>query len=132
MVSQIFLWWSSISNLIQNNEGLYLDSREIWEQLIKTALQDTVLSEDEHSFLSNVLSDLESYENTVSRALEDGIIDANEKANLFTLRMRLIQKMYDIANSDNKITDEETELIRTTQHIINSLADMERSSKKDY
>ena len=28
--------------------------------------------------------------------------------------------------------DEETELIRTTQHIINSLADMELSSKKDY
>ena len=109
-----------------------MDSREIWEQLIKTALQDTVLSEDEHSFLSNVLSDLESYENTVSRALEDGIIDANEKANLFTLRMRLIQKMYDIANSDNKITDEETELIRTTQHIINSLADMYRSSKNEY
>lgn len=109
-----------------------MDSREIWERLIKTALQDTVLSNDEHSFLSKVLSDLESYESTVTKALEDGIIDANEKANLFILRMKLIQKMYDVANSDNKITEEETELIRTTQHIINSLADMEQSSKKDY
>lgn len=109
-----------------------MDIREIWERLIKTALADTILSEDEHSFLSNVLSDLESYENTVSRALEDGIIDSSEKANLFTLRVNLIKKMYDIANVDDKITSEESELIRTTQYIINSLADMEHTSNKDF
>ncbi len=109
-----------------------MDSREIWESLIKTALSDTILSDDEYSFLTNVLSDLESYETTVSRALEDGIIDATEKANLFTLRVNLIKKMYDIANIDNKITSEESELIRTTQHIINSLADMKQSSSKDF
>ncbi len=109
-----------------------MDSREIWERLIKTALKDTILSKDEHNFLKNVLLDLETYENTLSKALEDGIIDGGEQANLFTMRMQLIQKMYDVANMDDHITDEESELIRTTQSIINSLADIEKSSPKEF
>lgn len=109
-----------------------MDNREIWERLIKTALEDTVLSNDEHNFLKNVLSDLETYEKTLSHALEDGIIDVNEKANLFIMRTQLIKKMYEIANIDDKITDEETELIRTTQNIINSLADIEHHSPRDF
>ncbi|MCE7733876.1 MAG: hypothetical protein GPJ54_03290 [Candidatus Heimdallarchaeota archaeon] len=130
VVANIFL--NTFNPNFDSREVADLDNREIWERLIKTALEDSVLSSDEHSFLKNVLSDLETYENTLSHALEDGIIDVKEKANLFIMRTQLIKKMYDIANIDDKITDEEIELIRATQKIINSLADIEHHSPQDF
>ncbi|MHA2100998.1 MAG: hypothetical protein ACW99A_20175 [Candidatus Kariarchaeaceae archaeon] len=109
-----------------------METREIWERLITTALKDTVLSADEYNLLKTVLSDLEKYEETLSRALRDGIIDTTEKADLFSQRIQIIRRMFDVANEDNQITDEESDLIRTTQRIINELAAIEEAAPKDF
>jgi uncharacterized tellurite resistance protein B-like protein len=113
-------------------EDEILETREIWERLITTALKDTVLSADEYNLLKTVLSDLEKYEETLSRALRDGIIDTTEKADLFSQRIQIIRRMFDVANEDNQITDEESDLIRTTQRIINELAAIEEAAPKDF
>ncbi len=97
-------------------------SHEIMSRLKEAALRDGIITEEENSLISNIVLDVEAYSQMVNKALEDGVIDGAEKIELFEGRMEILEKAYEIAREDHKITDDEKEILKTICKLVLNLA----------
>lgn len=97
-------------------------SLEIWEKLRETALKDGIISEEENTLISNIALDVEAYAQMVDKALNDGIIDEAEQIELFEGRMEILEKAYEMARADHKITDDEKEILKSICKLVLNLA----------
>ena len=98
-----------------------LSSNDVWDALQKVALEDGVITEEERRLISNIVLDVEAYSNMVDKALEDGIINKNERVELFEGRIEILENAYSIAREDRSISSDETELLKSIVKMILSI-----------
>ena len=98
-------------------------SEEIWKLLREKALSDGIITLEEEKLISNIVLDVEAYNQMVHEAREDGKITENEKTELFEGRIEILEKAYAIAREDQNISDDEVEILKS---IVKLVLDMEK------
>ena len=95
-----------------------LDIKKIYMQLVKQALADGVISEDESRLLAEANSRLKDYKELFDRAGEDDIITEEEKEMLQEAHGALMEKVSGIATADDEVTPEEEALLKVLSDLI--------------
>jgi ATP-binding cassette subfamily B protein len=100
-------------------------SKNLWQELLHTALADQIITEDEHVLLEKIMKNIELYGKILDDALEDRIITKKEKKMLVDARTRLWRDAYDTVYSDLVITGEEMAILDKLRTILSHLEDFE-------
>ena len=85
--------------------------KEIWSNLLNTAMKDGVITEEEEKLLKTILQSIEEFEKLLRKAKEDGIITEKEEEELFNLREKIWEKAYAVAKEDKNISIDEHEIL---------------------
>ncbi len=93
----------------------------IYAILRTTALRDGRISDDEAKMLDSVIQELDGYSRVLVKAMEDGIIDSEEKKELDKWRKRVWNKAVEVVTDDGVINEDEHELLLSLVEIINTL-----------
>ena len=93
------------------------EANEIWNELVKLAEEDGVISKDEDDLMKSILSDLGEYTSTLEKAQSDGKIDVHEFKELREFRANIVKKAIKKAKLDDKITKDELRIIHKLQQI---------------
>ncbi|MDH5403005.1 MAG: hypothetical protein OEY49_10985 [Candidatus Heimdallarchaeota archaeon] len=86
-------------------------SKDIYDMLFKKAMEDDIITPDEEAILQSVMTVGKRYDTLKEKALEDGVLDNFEYNRLNTLRGKILEKSFNIADSDNQISEDERELL---------------------
>ncbi|MHA2250065.1 MAG: ABC transporter ATP-binding protein [Candidatus Kariarchaeaceae archaeon] len=100
-------------------------SKKEWGELIKLVLKDQVVTNDEYHLLVNILDNFQLYGSTLDAALEDNVIDDNERNELIKTREKLIIDATNIANHDKIISSDEQEILDRLLFIVQELRALE-------
>ena len=95
----------------------------IWDKLKEVAMDDGKLTQDERELMATVISDIEKYNETLHKALEDGIIDEREERRLFEGRMQVMEKAYDKAREDLVISEDEKKILKEICKIVREVTE---------
>jgi MFS family permease len=98
-----------------------VDVSIIWDRLMKVALQDGIVDNDEKELLDSIMINLKEYGKTLERALRDNIITEEEKIELLLARNKLIQEAEAVASKDAEITEVEAKIIDKLMKIVHQL-----------
>lgn len=101
---------------------------EIWNHLMEIAQADGVVSTDETRFIETVITNIKNYNDFLSNALEDNVIDRDEKMQLAKLRANILRNSMVQALADTHVTRDERELIKAIKKIHSDL----RKAEKQY
>ncbi len=93
----------------------------IYAILRTTALRDGRISDDEAKTLDSIIQELDGYSRVLVKAMEDGIIDSEEKKELDKWRKRVWNKAVEVVTEDGVINEDEHELLLSLVEIINTL-----------
>lgn len=93
----------------------------IWDELVKVAERDGVITKDEGSLIEVTLQSAEKYEKILQYAIFDGIITDAEKKKLDTTRTEILQKGLFQALDDFQVSDDELRLLTKIKDILRIL-----------
>ncbi|MCY3412022.1 MAG: hypothetical protein INQ03_10365 [Candidatus Heimdallarchaeota archaeon] len=85
--------------------------REIISAMTKIAKADGKITEEEAEILESVHINLMLYDDYVEEALEDGIIDNEEKEVLAGMKQSILTEAFDIAQISDGVSDDELKLL---------------------
>lgn len=105
--------------------GSKININTIFEELKSIALNDNIISEEENSLITAIISNLKEYTKLLNKALKDKKIDNKEKDELFEARMKIMEHAYKAARSDAKISSDEAALLQHICKTVVSLSDYE-------
>ncbi len=91
--------------------------KSIWDELIKVAEEDGIISDDEKVLLENIKKNLEKY----YTSLKEEPKDDSEKLKVFEAQLDIMREAYDTAYLDNKISKDELELLKKLQKIVRKI-----------
>ena len=91
--------------------------KSIWDELIKVAEEDGIISDDEKVLLENIKKNLEKY----YASLKEEPKDDSEKLKVFEAQLDIMREAYDTAYLDNKISKDELELLKKLQKIVRKI-----------
>jgi sporulation protein YlmC with PRC-barrel domain len=80
--------------------------------LMTEAGKDGKITMEEQKLIDTVTVEIEVYYEALDRALEDGIITANEQEKLEEIKEQIIRRSYIVAQEDNQISKNEQNLIK--------------------
>jgi tellurite resistance protein len=103
------------------------EPQKVLDYLVKVAKEDGIISEDENSFLKVVEAEIEKYKTYLGKTLEDSKITLSEKIYLVKSRKEIIQRAIDVVREDDKVTEEEQNLLDTLEI---KLQDLDKYEKK--
>ncbi len=83
------------------------------KQLIEKAKEDEIITEEEAKIIEIAENNIKEYETVLNKALEDGLIDQEERNNLIALEEKLMEETYFQAINDNILDDDEILLLKT-------------------
>ncbi len=108
-------------------ENFNEEPQKVLDYLVKVAKEDGIISEDENSFLKVVEAEIEKYKTYLGKTLEDSKITLSEKIYLVKSRKEIIQRAIDVVREDDKVTEEEQNLLDTLEI---KLQDLDKYEKK--
>ncbi len=103
------------------------EPQKVLDYLVKVAKEDGIISEDENSFLKVVEAEIDKYKTYLGKTLEDSKITLSEKIYLVKSRKEIIQRAIDVVREDDKVTEEEQNLLDTLEI---KLQDLDKYEKK--
>ncbi|MHA2168842.1 MAG: hypothetical protein ACXAB7_02915 [Candidatus Kariarchaeaceae archaeon] len=103
------------------------EPQKVLDYLVKVAKEDGIISDDEKSFLKVVEAEIEKYKTYLGKTLEDSKITLSEKIYLVKSRKEIIQRAIDVVREDDKVTEEEQNLLDTLEI---KLQDLDKYEKK--
>jgi regulator of RNase E activity RraB len=84
---------------------------QVISQMTKVAKQDGKITQEEEELIVEAHINLLAYDQALEEALEDGIIDSQEKELLTGLREQIIQGAWDIAAESDGVSEDELKLL---------------------
>ncbi len=84
-----------------------------YRDMLNQALEDGVISDDEHALLNNIQKNYKVYEEHLKFAMKDGVITDEETNELREKRKNIYKKALETALKDGSITDAELKLLKT-------------------
>jgi MFS family permease len=107
-------------------KDIYQEVSSLTVQDIDNTLTEFELDRDEEEFLRySMMVFLKEYAETFERSITDGLISEDEKIELLLLRNDLINKIEEIALSDNILTTTENVVIEKIKHAVMDLQEIE-------
>ncbi len=94
------------------------DIYKVKAELKEVAMSDGYLSKEEQRLISVIVKNLEAYTDFLKKAVKDGIIDDEERDELFEKRMRVMEGAYETARDDSNISEDEANLLKQVCHLI--------------
>lgn len=101
------------------------DPQDFVNHLLEIANSDGIISDDEKNLISSIEGEIRKYSNELGKALEDGILDRNERLSLMNQRLNLVRKVFDTVQADMKITMDEQDIMDATMNRLSDLSKME-------
>ncbi len=98
------------------NVNKHLDT--IMKDLFNQANRDQIITDDEYILIQSIEIEIDNYIAGLEYALEDGVIDADERDNLQHLVERIHNKAIDVANADGIIDKDEENLIIVLKDVL--------------
>lgn len=102
--------------------------QHISNELLAIAVEDDVISDQESSFIIEVMKEIDHYLALLEKALVDNHISPTEKVSLFKARLDIISRAVKIIKEDATVTMDEKKLFQTLQNIIPQLPGQETNS----
>ena len=104
------------------------DPQEFIDHLLKIANRDGIVSEDEKNLISSIEGEIHKYSTELVKAMEDGVLDRNEKLRLMNQRLNLVRKVFDTVQADMKITMDEQDIMDAAMQRLSELGKMEEQA----
>lgn len=109
-----------------------LKVNSIYLKLVKQALEDGEITEDENAILTAANEYLKNFKELYDKAWKDNVITEMERKLLEKAQDRITTQIEDIANADNVITDEEKALLKVFEDVIEKEIKRSIDVKKTY
>jgi len=93
-------------------------TQKVWKNLKDIALEDGIITVEEELLITNIITDLDVYSDSLDKAMADGIITKNERHELFEGRMRILERAYSTARKDLVISNDEAKLLKEICKIV--------------
>ncbi|MDH5404221.1 MAG: hypothetical protein OEY49_17110 [Candidatus Heimdallarchaeota archaeon] len=97
------------------------DEDDYFDELMKVAYKDGIITESEKSLISSTMKNIEKYRSVLIAALEDGVITAEERDQLLHSRNEILNQSYLTAKEGKRIFTDELRLLTSIQEIVNKL-----------
>ena len=101
------------------------DPDDFVNHLLDIANKDGIVSDDEKNLITSIEGEIKKYSTELGTALEDGILDRNERLKLMNQRLNLVRKVFDTVQADMKITMDEQDIMDATMNRLSELSKME-------
>ena len=99
------------TNLKSMISTLKINMTNVLRDLMITANKDGKITDDEKALIDSVSVDLNTYQQAVTKALEEGVITEQQQQSLDSIKDQILRNMYHVASKDKKITSDERALI---------------------
>ena len=101
------------------------DTSRYFDILMSVAREDGIVTDHEKLMIEKIITKINVYNELLEDALRDGIINADEKAKLFTFRTNTFMENMQFVNEDKIITKDEKQLLETLSKILEQLGNAE-------
>ena len=91
---------------------------ELYKKLYEQAEIDGKVTEDEEKILQNIKLGIDEFKKYADKALEDNLITVSEHTKMLQLQNKILRESERQAMEDDKISDDERDLL---QHLIRSI-----------
>jgi len=94
---------------------------ELYKKLYEQAEIDGKVTEDEEKILQNIKLGIDEFKKYADKALEDNLITVSEHTKMLQLQNKILRESERQAMEDDKISDDERELLQLLIRSIRSL-----------
>jgi fructose-1,6-bisphosphatase len=109
-----------------------LQINSLYLKILKQALEDGIITEDENKILASVNQQLKNFKEVYDKAWEDNVITDDERKLLVESKDQIITKLEDVAKADELISEEEETLLKVIEHVINLEINRSINLRKTY
>jgi uncharacterized tellurite resistance protein B-like protein len=87
------------------------DLEDVLRSLLIKAKEDGIITSDEQNILDMVKNKLNKLSSDIEMALSDDVITVNERELIKESRVQLMSEVFELANSDKNLTNDELQLL---------------------
>lgn len=98
---------------------------------LQVAMDDGIVTQEEISLITVILSSVDKYNKLLSLALADGVITQKERNQLFKERLHIVESGYFHAMHDKVITEDERKLLHTMRLLLDKFRENEQAATLD-
>jgi len=109
-----------------------IDINKVYMNLVKQALKDGVISDDENQMLAAANSHLKGFKELFDKAGEDGVITPEERKSLEFTRDEIISKVEQVGMEDGVMSPDEEAILKVLNELISKEIDRSVDVRKSF